>query len=161
MKTILVLVIILFVGCNNHNTLSKPLTILSNEDSFQSVVSRFQYKRYSIYNNKIDRFLVENKFLDSLRNTLREMKKFKATVLSNSFDSARQRREMMLIDEKAHFFHAIIQNNNFTKKIPMWSNVKMSGILFGFIFQPTEKNPELDIPEFILGIDTIEIVSPK
>ena len=144
-------------GCAENNT------SMINDDNnynkkFERLVKNFFWKRANTYHNRLDRFLVEKEFNETIRDSLRDIVGRPGTIWNNSFDTLRQRREMLLVDSDMNYFYILLKENNYISQIKFGDSITFDGSLLGFFIDEDKKNPELSEPTFVASADSITII---
>ena len=165
LKIIFLFGVLFLNGCDTKNSGKKQnektnSISLDNDhkDSFKTVVTHFEYARYKVYGSTIDEFLAENEFFKIITTDFKNINWYQAKVLFNKLDTLKERREMLLIDDKTNFFYAIIPDTGYFKTIPALAEIQMKGEMLGFKLSRDEENPNLEIPNFIILIDSAKVI---
>ncbi len=144
------------ISCDSNKATIRSSPVSTNVDSFNSDVSKFEFSRYKVYKNHMDLFLVENSFYKTLMKKYKKIYLFPMQILHNSFDTLRERRQMILVDTNAIFYYAIVPDNGFTRKLPVSNKiVYVDSEIMGFKITDDMENPGLEMPEFYISIDSI------
>ena len=62
------------------------------------------------------------------------------------------------MDDETNFFHAVIRDTGYLYKIPAMTRIEIKGEILDFQLSRDEKNPALEMPNFIIAIDSFKIV---
>lgn len=127
-------------------------------DSFQNLINNFEKKRYYTYGNDMNVFLVENAFSESLKKDFKNIPWLQVKVWSNFYDTNQQRREMLLIDTNTNVFNAITPDTGYFKNVQSFSNAQVKGTMLGFKMIEDTANPNLEVPNFYIYVDSLRIL---
>ena len=146
-------------GCSTNNASTN-----SEEDynkKFDRIEKDFFWKRANNYKNRVDRFLIEKEFNESIRDSLRNIVGRPGTIWHNSFDTSRERREMLFIDSDMHYFYLLPKENSYTQQIQFGDSILFNGRLLGYFIDEYKENPELSEPTFVAVADSIIVIKHR
>lgn len=153
----LLIVFIIIISCDNNEISIQQQPVKTNADSFRADVTKFQFTRYKVYKNHMDLFLVENSFYKKLMEKYKEVYLFPMHIFHNSFDTLRERRQMLLLDTNGINYSAIVPDNEFTRKFAgnLETLYYVDSRIMGFKITDDKEDPGLETPTFYIQIDSI------
>lgn len=102
-------ILLLMAGCDNSSA-EKPIEVTpfpldeAHIDTFKATVNKFEFERINAQGDLIDEFIAEQKFTQAIKSNFYNINWDPVKVLHNSWDTLRERREMILLDSAVNFY---------------------------------------------------------
>lgn len=160
-QIIFLIIVLITYGCTMDSTSTKDDNSRNDTNynkRFDRIVKDFYWKRVKTYHNAVDKFLVEKEFNEIIKDSLKNIVGRAGTIWNNTFDTLRNRREIIFIDSSMNYFYLLSTENNNINHIGFGDSIKFNGRLLGFFFNEDKQNPELAQPTFVASIDTLFII---